>query len=168
VDAQHLLDPLHTEPRLTQRLEDAAQIIGQHRPPDVGERHVRQKRRVRIEVFQNRRADLGDDSRGKAVDAPETQIDRCGEFPRRIVPDTDVQKIVRHEVEEVERLELALHAQRGALDLERGLDYPDLAVERAAFELVVEALERLGAREERAPRVVERGEVLAQSQAREM
>jgi hypothetical protein len=76
--------------------------------------------------------------------------------------------VVRHELEEIERLELALHAQRDAFDLRRRLDHPDLAVERTAGEFVVEALERLGAREERAPRIVERREVLAQGYAREM
>jgi hypothetical protein len=70
---------------------------------------------------------------------------------------------MRHELEEVEALQLALHAKRRALHLGRRLDDPHLAVERAALELVVEALERLVAREERAPRVVERREVLAQS-----
>jgi hypothetical protein len=73
-----------------------------------------------------------------------------------------------HELEEVELLELALHAQRGALHLGRRLDDPDLAVEGSALELVVEALERVVTREERTPRVVERREELAQGYARLM
>ena len=79
-----------------------------------------------------------------------------------------VEKVMRHELEEVERFELSLHAQCGPLHLGRRPDHPDLAVERAGGELVVEALERLGAGEERVPRVVVRREVVARAQAREM
>jgi len=76
--------------------------------------------------------------------------------------------VMRHELEKVESLELALHLQRRALHVGRRLDDPDLSSERADRELVVEARERLGACEERRPRVVERREVLVRAQAREM
>jgi hypothetical protein len=129
---------------------------------------VRQERRHGVELTQRRRVDLGDDRGVKAVDTRVFEVDRLVESTYGRGRDGDVQKVVRNELEELERLELALYAERGALDLRRRLDHPDLAVERAAGELVVEALERLAPCEERVPRVVERREVLAQGYAREM
>ena len=123
---------------------------------------MRQERRRGIERAQRRCVDLGDDGRVEAVDKPVFEVDRLFELVHGGVRNAHVQEVVRHELEEVEALQLALHPQRRALHLGRRCDHPDLAVERAAGELVVEALERLGAPEERAPSVVERCEVLAQ------
>ena len=123
---------------------------------------MRQELRIGIEGSKPGRIDFRDHGGGKAVDPRVLQIDRRIDLLCCRVADADMQKVVRHELEEVEALQLALHPKRRALHLERRLDEPDLAVERAALELVVEALERLVAREERTPRVVERREVLAQ------
>ena len=127
---------------------------------------MRQERRRRIERAQRRRLDLRDDRGVKAVDPDVPEVERRVERAYSSVRNGDVEEVVRHELEEVEPLELALHAERRTLHLRRRLDHPHLAVERAAGELVVEALERLGAREERAPRVVERREVLAHAPRR--
>src|SRR5206468_12256509 len=105
---------------------------------------------------------LGNHVEMEATDAGVLEVDRLVEPDHGGMGNGDVEEVVRHELQEVERLQLALHAKRGTLDLACRLDHPDVAVERAAGEFVVEALERLGAREEHAPRVVERREVLAQ------
>ena len=123
---------------------------------------MRQERGHRIERAQRRGFDLGHHGGVEAADARVLEVDRLVEPEHGGMGNGDVEEVVRHELQEVERLQLALHAKRGTLDLACRLDHPDVAVERAAGEFVVEALERLGAREEHAPRVVERREVLAQ------
>ena len=96
---------------------DAPELVRRLGPPHDGKCHVRQKRRRRIECAQRRGVDFGDDGRVEAVDPRVLEVDRLVERAHGRVRNADVEEVVRHELEQVERLELALYAKRGALDL---------------------------------------------------
>ena len=159
VHAEHFLETLRAERRVTQWHERLAELVRRRRPLHYRERHMRQKRRAGIERTERRGVNLRDDSRVEAGHVRVLEVDGRLESLDDGFADGYVQEVVRNDVEKVEPLERALHAQRGPLHLWRRRDEPDLSGERTACELVVEALERLLPREEVSPCLVERLEV---------